>query len=294
VKAVAEQRTLRILTILARYGTEAYPEADAQLDELLRRLLPGVTRELLIVDNALPRTTVAQSGGRTLLGGDNRVWEFSAFDRAVEWLGPTLDDYDYIHFATSAFNELYTGYLERFTLGVLRAGITRSLCIGHIDCYNEPIRISSHVSQHWVRTAFFVLPPSVVSALGSFVSIADGGRLFSGRPMDPFEPTAPISENYRRYVVGWLCGDDIGQGVRWHSRLALTPESLTRFEQKALAIVNEHMLAIRLRAMGCCLADVTWLSGAVTRMPVEDIPWNLSWRDQIATRDPDRLVMETR
>jgi hypothetical protein len=74
----------------------------------------------------------------------------------------------------------------------------------------------------------------------------------------------------------------------------LTPESLTRFEQKALAIVNEHMLAIRLRAMGCCLADVTWLSGAVTRMPVEDIPWNLSWRDQIATRDPDRLVMETR
>ncbi len=283
---------MRVLTILVRHGTETYSGAEEQLEALVSRLLPGVTRELLVVDNALPRTTVEQSGGRTLLGGDNRVWEFSAFDRAVEWLGPTLAAYDYIHFATSAFNELYTGYLERCTLGVLRAGLTRSLCIGHIDCYNEPIRIASHVSQHWVRTAFFVLPPSMVSALGTFVSIADGGTLFSGRPVDPFEPAAPISENYRRYVVGWLCGDDIGQGVRWHSRLALTAESLERFEQKALAIFNEHLLAVRLRAMGCCLADVTWLATAVTRMPVEDIPWHLSWRDQLAARDRDRVVIE--
>jgi hypothetical protein len=284
---------VRVLTIMVRHGTEKYADAEEQLDALMGRLFPDVDRIRLVVDNALPRDTVEHSDKRTLLGGDNAAWEFSAFDRAVEWLGATVKDYDYIHFATSAFNELYTGYLERFNANVLRAASGRSVGIGHIDCYNEPVRICSYVSQHWIRTAFFFLPPAMVQALGSFVSVADSGIFFGGSAADPFKTAAPLSETYRRNVVGWLCGEDIGQGVQWHSRLTLSAEALPMFERKAAAIFNEHLLSIRLRSLGCRLVDVTWLSTVLLRSPIEQISWKLPWKEQLAARDRDRVVVAT-
>ena len=66
----------------------------------------------------------------------------------------------------------------------------------------------------------------MVRALGSFVSEADGRRFFSGDPTSPFLADAPISARYQRYIIDWLTGSDVGQGVTWHSRLALTPEGL--------------------------------------------------------------------
>ena len=279
---------LRVLTILVRYGDTQYPRAEAEIDEIFARQLPGVAREVVVVDNALPAEHVERTPGRTLLGGDNRVREFTGFDRALAWIGPAIRDYDLVHIATSAFNTLYTSYLERFTLPVLRAIAAQPACIGHIDCYNEPVRLDSFVSRHWVRSCFFFLSPAQVAALGSFVSVLDGRPYFSGDADRPFRPSAPLSENYARYIIDWLTGADIGQGVVWHSRLALSPESLQNFEQKTLCIFNEHMLSIRLRAQGCQLVDVTWLSAHLATER-KDVPWSLSWREQLARRDRDRL-----
>jgi hypothetical protein len=153
------------------------------------------------------------------------------------------------------------------------------------------VRLGSFVSQHWIRTCFFFLPPAQVRALGSFVSIANRSAYFSGDPSAPFRSDAPISHTYRRYIIDWLTGQDIGQGMSWHSRLALTPESLATFELKALSILNEHMLSIRLRALGCPLFDVTWLSTLVGGTSAKQIPWQLTWRQQLANRDRDSITI---
>jgi hypothetical protein len=83
-----------------------------------------------------------------------------------------------------------------------------------------------------------------------------------------------------------LTGNGTGQGVEWHSRFGLTPESLPFFKAKALAILNEQMLSVRLRAQGCALIDATWLSTKQlqSRARLETIP---SWRWQVTTRDTD-------
>src|SRR5262245_23992761 len=73
----------RILTILARFGTDRYPEAERDIDEIFRRLMREADRTIVTVDNALPHDFVQRRSNRTLLGGDNSAREFSAFDRAL-------------------------------------------------------------------------------------------------------------------------------------------------------------------------------------------------------------------
>jgi hypothetical protein len=280
---------MRVLTILARFGTERYPHAEEEIRAIFERQMPGVDRSVIVVDNALAREIVVREPHRTLIGGDNSSFEFSAFDRGLEFVGRELSSYDLVHFATSAFNTLYVAYLDRFDGALLDALAGRSACVGHIDCYNEPVEILLFRSQHWIRSCFFLLPPTEVKMLGSFVSIAEPSRFFSGRADAPFAENAPVSENYRRYITDWLTGGDIGQGVTWHSTFGLSPETLPAFERKALCIMNEQLLAIRLRAAGCRLIDVTWLSAEMSRRRLSPHSWRTGWREQLANRDRDAI-----
>lgn len=287
----APRPATRILTILARFGTEKYPNAEADIAEIFKRQMPAVDRTVIIVDNALPPGLVQERRDGILLGGDNSAREFSAFDRALDFVGSDIWSYDLVHFATSAFNTLYINYLERFDDRLLEAIAGRAVCVGHVDCYNEPVDVLTYHSQHWIRSCFFFLPPTEAKALGGFVSVVDGKPFFSGSPDEPFRGGAPISPRYRKYITEWLTGGDIGQGVEWHSSFALTRETLPTFEHKALSILNEQLLGIRLRALGCALIDVTWLSSVLRHKSALEISWTTDWREQLASRDGDVLVV---
>jgi hypothetical protein len=282
------RRTPRVLTILARHGTEQYPHAEREIAEIFGRQMPAVDRSVLVVDNARPRHAIEErADATTVIGGDNSAREFSAFDRAIDFVGSDIWSYDLVHFATSAFNRLYVAYLDRFGTRLLETLVERAACVGHIDCYNEPVDVLTWRSQHWIRSCFFVMPPAEARALGSFVSVTDPARFFSGDPHEPFRADAPLCPRYREYITSWLTGGDIGQGVEWHSRFALTRETLPEFEHKTRAILNEQLLGIRLRAMGCHLVDVTWLSTMLRHHAPHEIAWQTPWREQIANRDRD-------
>jgi len=262
------------------------------MDEMFLQQMPEVQHETVIVDTMHPLGHLERvSSVLTVLGGDNRFSEFSAADVALSWIGDRIWSYDLVHLATAAFHTLYVGYLERFDMRMLRAIVGKPACLGHIDCYNESIRLLSYHSQHWLRTSFLFLPPAELKALASLVSFSDRSRIFSGNPEQPFRPDAPLSENYRRYIYDWLTGGDIGQGVTWHSGFTLTRETLPEFERKALAILNEHLLAIRLRALGCRVVDTTWLWTQLSRGEENDVNWTLGWREQLATRAVDALIV---
>jgi hypothetical protein len=70
----------------------------------------------------------------------------------------------------------------------------------------------------------------------------------------------------------------------------VTFETLPAFEHKALSILNEHLLAVRLRAMGCRLIDVTWVATMLARGRAASVQWDTTWRQQLANRDCDAVV----
>jgi hypothetical protein len=118
------------------------------------------------------------------------------------------------------------------------------------------------------------------------VSVTGLPPIFSHDPKSPFRRDAPLSENARKYIGDWLTGEGTGQGVQWHSRFGLTSETLSLFEAKASAILNEQLLSARLQAQGCDLVDVSWLANQGTAArptkPPHSIP---DWKKQVAGRN---------
>jgi hypothetical protein len=281
---------MRVLTIFVRNGTEKYPAAEQELTDLFQTQLSGVERDTVVVDTALPKCVVEQQPGRILIGGDNSSWEFSGFDSGLSHVGNDLWNYDLVNLVTSAFRQLYGEYLERFRPEVLASILGRPVCLGHIDCYNEAVEVVGCASQHWVRSSCVFIPPTELKILGTMVSTRERELWFSGDPAEPFRSDAPLSAAYRRLITDWLTGQDIGQGVTWHSRIGLDETSLPLFEQKAMAILNEHLFGLRLRAAGCRTIDVTWLSGLLARRARPD--WDLPWWRQLADRDRGALRIE--
>ena len=276
---------MRVLSIFARHGAAKYATAESDLAGIFRTQLPEVERDVVVVDTALKPGEAEVSSGRVVIGGDNSAREFSAFDTGLEYLGDRIWDYDLINLATSAFRELYRDYLERFRPAVLASLGSRSVCLGHIDCYNEPIQIDGCTSQHWLRTSCVFLPPTELRLLGTLVSAGPRERWFSGDASAPFRSDAPLSSTYQRLIIDWVTGKDIGQGVTWHSRISLDRDGLDEFEQKTLCLLNEHLFGLRLRAAGCRTIDVTWLSGVLARSRSANVEWNTPWWRQLADRD---------
>lgn len=277
----------RVLSLFLQTGSSAYPEAERHLAELFARQLPDVSRDVIVVDNLLPPGLAASTPGRSVIGGDNAVSEFSALDAALAHVGADVWHYDLVNVVTAAFEQLYVAYLERFTPPVLAAVAGARAAAGHIDCYNGAISVLTHHSQHWLRTSFVMLPPRELLRLGSAVSARHREPWFSGRSEAPFAEDAPLSANYRKYILDWLLGEDIGQGVRWHKTLSLEGDGLAVFERKALAILNEHLFGVRLRAAGCRTVDVTWLASELAAG--RDPDWSTPWWRQLAARDRDAM-----
>jgi hypothetical protein len=280
---------VRIMTLLVRHGIAKYPNALEECNTLFALQLPDVEHDLVLIDNALPKDHEEHLGpGGVLIGGSNAHWEFSAWDCGIAYLGRHIYDYHFVHLATSAFRASSSRFLDRFDPEMLGAALGRGAAVGHIDYYNEPVTLRGRSLQAWIRSSFLFLPPEELRLLGSLVSIEDKLSFFSGNPDAPFRSSAPLSANYQKYILDWLTRSGTGQGVEWHSRLRLTPESLPFFEAKAAAILNEQMLSVRLRAQGCALVDATWLatsrSKLPTRQPLDEIP---SWRWQVTKRDRD-------
>ena len=276
---------MRVLTIFVRTGTAKYASAESELAAMFRAQVPGVERRTIVVDTALPPGEAERQDDRVVIGGDNSVREFSGFDTGIRWAADELCQYDLVNLTTSAFRQLYSDYLERFQPPVLASIVGRAACVGHIDCYNEPVEVCGCISQHWLRTACLFIPPTELRLLGTMVSVRDREEWFSGDPAAPFRSNAPLSDRYKRFITDWLTGNDIGQGVTWHTRLSLDEDSLPEFERKAMAILNEHLFGVRLRAAACRTIDVTWLSGRLMQSRPEDIAWTTPWWKQLADRD---------
>jgi hypothetical protein len=277
---------MRVLTLLARHGTTKYPTALNDLRSFVAQRLDGISHEILVIENA-PGAARGEPG---VLQGSNRMWEFSAWDEGLAHLGGRLREFDLVHLVTSAFRTLYTRYIDRIDREVLEQIAGRGAALGHIDWYNEPVELLGYSAQAWIRSSFVFLPPIELTLLGPLAALATREVFFSGNPANPFREDAPISPNYRKYVLDWLTGAGTGQGVEWHSRFELSKGTLPFFEAKALTMLNEQLLAIRLRRQGCALVDATWLATELRRGARSLSRGFPSWQTQLTGRDTDAVT----
>ena len=255
---------MKILCLFVRHGTSAYPEALSQLDAWYERHGLRASRTLWIIDNALPVNTAPMPLAPDVLlrSGDNAAWEFSAWDRVRQECRP--ESGLLLHFVTSAFNTLYTGYLEHFHPMMLEYVAKYNTALGHIDCYDRPVALAGHMSASWIRTCFFFMRAEAALSLPPWASFTNPSMLFESPGSTRFRHDAPLSEDYRKHISTWLKGHVMG-GYSWHSPVGSGPTEIARFQRKSLAILNEHHLAIKLRSAGIHPVDFCWLHDQMRR-----------------------------
>lgn len=265
---------MKILCLFVRHGTKSYPDALRVLDRWYEKQGLLDQRTLWILDNSLPGGTPLQdvAPGVQLRAGNNDAWEFSTWERALNEARKEQLNYDVVHFVTSAFNTLYTTYLDHFFPEMLNYVIERNVCLGHIDGYDRVVRVGDATSQSWIRTCFFFLPWTLAATLSPWVTYSDSSRLFASPDTRQFKEDAPIDENYQRTIALWLQGGEIG-GHTWHTPVGQESGENSRFQHKTVAILNEHRLAVTVRRMGIRLTDFCWLhSFRTTPVPVISDP----------------------
>jgi len=249
-------REIKILCLYLRYGPNDYP---GSLEKLmgwyqLKQQTSNVSLTLWVIDNIIEQEYdgIDIESGFRLISGNNSQREFSGFQKIIEKYREDIESYDVVHFVTSAFDQLFNGYLEYFDLNHLYPVLHRSLCLGHIDSYDQPIKLLGFSSQCWIRTGFFFISPHTLYSLNDVVAIKDKTIFFND--LGNFLNNGNIDEVYIQYLKQWLYGEQL-QGVVWHGRIKTDND----FAEKALSILNEHMLSIRLRTIGVHLVDYYWL-----------------------------------
>lgn len=274
---------MKILCLYVRHGTRNYAEAPAVLDDWYARHGLLGHRTLWVIDNALPTgTPPSRSPAVVVRAGDNRAWEFSAWEKALREVREESADFTHVHFVTSAFNTLYTRYLEHFNAGMLDYVTARNACLGHLDSYDRPVAVGDQYSESWIRTCFFFLPFAVALKLPKWAAYTDPADFFTGPASTQFRASAPVAPDYQQRIRAWLEGEEIG-GHSWHSPIAPGSEEIARFQRKTLAIVNEHQCAISLRKLGVPLVDFCWLHTQGPR-PHSEIAEPPSEREQLIVR----------
>jgi len=242
---------MNILCLFLRYGTEKYLDSYKELQEWYKKNMNGVDVSFWIIDNKIEASYsgIDSKTGARLLSGDNQFREFSGWQRIIDQYRDEIQNYDIVHFVTETFNTLYTGYLNNFDIMQLEYVLNEPICLGHIDYYDDPIVLFNERSQHWIRCCFFFISRDVLLSFNNFVGIKNK-KIFFNDSKEDFKNDAPLSENYKSYILSWLNGQKI-QGVMWHSKI----ENFQQLKSKALAIMNEHMLSINMRKNGIKLVD---------------------------------------
>ncbi|MEM7482400.1 MAG: hypothetical protein AAF481_14585 [Acidobacteriota bacterium] len=243
----------RLAVVFAQHDRDKYPRSLLRLLGVLGEI-PTLETTIVVVDNLNAGDwSHAVSNNLFHIGGDNGAWEFSAFERGLEWLDGQNKQADVYLFATDALLAYGEDFLALVDGEVLEASHQLGACIGWIDSFMEPCRILDFSYDSWIRTSLVFVPQPVLHKVRPLAWPLRHEQFFGSGFAQPFLPDAPISANLQKLLLEWLTHNVIAESQleeTWHSRFYLAPETFERFRDKVMAILREHLLSARLHALG--------------------------------------------
>jgi hypothetical protein len=251
-----------------------YPRALERLIAVLERLR-SVEAKLIVVDNGREGDWQHQVSSTLLqIGGDNRAWEFSAFDKALAVCDRWRPETEVVALVTDAFAAYGQEYLELIDDRLISCVTRLAACAGWMDSYGfERCRIGSLAYDTWMRSSFLFLPREHVGLVSPLAADLDSDELFGSEPERPFADGGPLSENLKELLLEWLTARSAGSrrlSEHWHSRLELSAETLPLFHGKVRAILREHLISARLEAAGVACYDFRLLRRLADEGRLED------------------------
>lgn len=239
----------RLVVIFLQYDTRKYAGAFDHLKDYLGRLDQRRVTYIL-VNNKDEGDEFRNLDGNTIyVQGNNADWEFSGWQKGLEFIRRRNIPFDVVLFADDAFEATEPSYLRNHNIGwlILKCHLMKAV-FGLMGTLWEGIQIYGKSNRVWLGTSAFFMPKVVVDKLGTMVTVDESSiniylpEEFPGNG-EIFKVSAPINQAYKDHIITWLT-------IRWHSKFVLGESSWLFFRAKTKAILNESLLSIRLRNLG--------------------------------------------
>ncbi len=253
---------IRLSVIFLQYDRKKYSLAFEKLVGLISEL-GSLDFKIVVVDNANPGLWQHEISDHIMqIGGDNSAWEFSAFDRGIEYLAAEGHSADIYAFVTDAFLAYGDDYLELIDEATLRYCLRLRSPVGWVDSFMQDLTACGYSYRDWMRTSFFFLPAELLVKITPLATPLDPGVIFGPTAESPFLGSAPLNANLREHLLAWLTREKTNFTLNevWHSQLELTGNSFDFFKAKVLAILREHLLSARLLSLGIPCYDFRLVS----------------------------------
>ncbi len=240
----------KVLIVLTTYG-DAYSGALKKLIRDCRRI--STEKKLIVVRNDLAGQMVEKTDDWMYrMGGDNSVYEFSAWQKAIESDIAREYDPDVYLFVTSAFIEKRFYAMPVMTDMIVKMVAEDELFGGNVRQFPFQIKHAGLTLNPYLSTHCFFAAAGIIKKIGTVVSERVHEEFIKPEnSTEIFAEKEIWSPRLKDYILASLTHKYHEKEI-WHS-----PERYDFFRRKLLCIANEMLLSGRVRELGYTIADLT-------------------------------------
>ena len=239
---------IRILILFLTYG-DRYKGSLEKFLEICRQI--GLEKRLIIIRNDSENLHIKQLNDWTFeMGGDNSVFEFSGWQKAIDSEIAHSFVPDVYLIANDAF--LATGLANSFyALPVLDEEIIRIVYEKKLLA-GRKLNYSVKGLDSFIQTHFFLISAEIIKKIGSIVSENLSEKfLKSEYSADVFTESKILGEPLKKFIYYTLT-------QRWHNKgLKLSSQNYNNFKRKVLCAINEILLSNRIEKLNYKIVDLT-------------------------------------
>ena len=227
----------KIAIIYLQYDTDKYSESLAYVFGQLNKLT--YQKQYFIVNNKVEFGEVKKFDNVFVLPGDNSNWEFSGWQKGLDYVKENIDC-DLVLFlndslaAYTSHKILELGKLEK----ILDYSFLNSIFCGRLDIAKHEMSFMSHNVRSWIRTNCFAAPRPLLEDFS-----IDSSSLFDiediAKDLNCFMKSHKLSKGLKDHIYNWLT-------YQWHSRFDIK-SNIELFKNKTKAILNEKLLTVKIR-----------------------------------------------
>ncbi|HAD83184.1 MAG: hypothetical protein A2509_11125 [Candidatus Edwardsbacteria bacterium RIFOXYD12_FULL_50_11] len=243
---------LSVAVIYVQYEPEKHNGSLSFFRGMLDRIQHDF--RFVIIDNKIgnkfPETL---ADGTILIGGDNSIYDFSGWQKGVQWIDGRNEKYDLIIFANDSYplniNE-YKGCLNSNLFYILKK---YNLSAGVIYNSNyrdwrryfvlrpDEYRIGGCSFNYWVRSNFMIMPYNVRKIMKSVNEATN--NMISPEYNEQNIFSDQVSRSLQKHILTYLCPEkEEDPKYIWHSRFVLARETYQHFRIKARVLLCEKLL----------------------------------------------------
>jgi len=178
------------------------------------------------------------------ISGSNSEWEFSGFQKGINFIKENNIEYDAILVVNDSFVKAEYHILKNmFSINTIKGCIQENAMVGRIDRLDYAEQFRNHLYTidgndvvSWIRTCCFYLPKDIINNINmvsykqndltKFISSKYNGRYFLHN--------CPMSQNMQRQMIAWL--------TKYWDQKFVIEENWDLWIMKVLCMINEKML----------------------------------------------------